>query len=77
MNVRAVMRSKIVANEHPMEIGAGDIVRLNIRTNTNMCRQSRIPRLNGEDDGHLHAMVVMPVLTDMVYRYGPPRRAPL
>jgi len=106
MNVRAVMRSKIVPNEHPMEIGAGDIVRLNIHTNmvtkvvedigggangtqtsdpasrmpntsANMCRQSRIPRLNGKDDGHLHAMVVMPVLTDMVYRYGPPRRAPL
>ena len=27
MDVRAVMRSKIVPNEHPMEIGAGDIVR--------------------------------------------------
>ena len=33
VNVRAVMRSKIVPNEHPMEFGAGDIVRLNIRTN--------------------------------------------
>jgi hypothetical protein len=104
MDVRAVMRSKIVPNEHPMEIGAGDIVRLNIRTNvvtkvvedigggangtqtsdpasrtldtsTSMCRQSRIPRLNGKDDGHLHAMVVMPVLTDTMYRYGPPRSA--
>ena len=102
MDVHAVMRSKIVANEHPMEIGAGDIVRLNIRTNVvakvaedigggangtqtsdpasrtldtsaNMCRQSRIPRLNGKDDGHLHAMVIMPVLTDTMYRYGPPR----
>jgi hypothetical protein len=40
-----------------------------------MCRQSRIPRLNGKDDGHLHAMVVMPVLTDTMYRYGPPRSA--
>ena len=87
-----------------MEIGAGDIFRLNIRTNVvakvaedigggangthtsdpasrtldtsaNMCRQSRIPRLNGKDDGHLHAMVVMPVLTDTMYRYGPPRSA--
>ena len=104
MDVRAVMRSKIVPNEHPMEIGAGDIVRLNIRTNVvtkvaedigggangtqtsdpasrtldtfaSMCRQSRIPRLNGKDDGHLHAMVVMPVLTDTMYRYGPPRSA--
>jgi hypothetical protein len=104
MNVRAVMRSKIVPNEHPMEIGAGDIVRLNIRTNVvtkvaedigggangtqtsdpaswtldtsaNMCRQRRIPRLNGKDDGHLHAMVVMTVLTDTMYCYGPPRSA--
>jgi len=82
MDVRTVMRSKIVPNEHTMEIGAGDIVCLNIRTNivakvaediggdangtqtsdsasrtldtsANMCRQSRIPRLNGKDDGHL------------------------
>ena len=74
VNVRAVMRSEVVPNEHPMEIGAGDIVRLNIPahvvaevaeyvgggangmqtsdpasrmldTSTNMCRQSRIPRL--------------------------------
>ena len=27
----AVMRSKVVPNEHSMEISAGDIVRLNIR----------------------------------------------
>jgi hypothetical protein len=27
------MHSKIVPNEHPMEIGAGDIVLLNIHTN--------------------------------------------
>ena len=27
----AVMRSKVVPNEHPIEISAGDIVRLNIR----------------------------------------------
>jgi hypothetical protein len=26
-----VMRSKVVPNEHPMKISAGDIVRLNIR----------------------------------------------
>jgi hypothetical protein len=31
VDVRAVMRSKVVPNEHPMEICAGDIVRLNIR----------------------------------------------
>jgi hypothetical protein len=31
VDVRAVMRSKVVPNEHPMEIGAGDIVHLNIR----------------------------------------------
>jgi hypothetical protein len=31
VNVRAVMRSKVVPNEHPMEISAGDVVRLNIR----------------------------------------------
>ena len=31
MDVCAVMRSKVVPNEHPMEISAGDIVRLNIR----------------------------------------------
>ncbi len=28
--VRAVMRSEVVPNEHTMEIGAGDIVHLNI-----------------------------------------------
>ena len=101
MDIYAVMRSKVVPNEHPMEISAGDIVRLNIRahvvakvaeyvgggangtqtsdpasrtldTSANMCRQSRIPRLNGKDDGNLHAMVVMPVLTDSMYCYGPP-----
>ena len=78
------MRSKIVPNEQPIEIGAGDIVCLNIRTNVvtkvvedivggangtqtsdsalrtlnnsaNMCRQSRIPHLDGKDDGHLDA----------------------
>jgi hypothetical protein len=100
-----VMHSKIVPNEHPMEIGAGDIVRLNIHTNvvtkvaedivfgangtqtsdpvsrmldtsTNMCRQSRIPRLDGKDDGHLDAVVVMPILvTVTMYRYGPPPSA--
>ena len=31
VDVHAVMRSKVVPNEHPMEISAGDIVRLNIR----------------------------------------------
>jgi hypothetical protein len=31
MDIRDVMRSKVVPNEHPMEISAGDIVRLNIR----------------------------------------------
>ncbi len=96
-----MMRSKIVPNEHLMEIGAGNIVRLNIRTNvvakvtedigggangtqtsnpasrmldasSNMFMQSWIPQLNGKDDGHLHAMVVMPVLTDSMYCYGPP-----
>jgi len=30
MDVCAVMRSKVVPNEHPMEISAGDIVLLNI-----------------------------------------------
>jgi hypothetical protein len=105
VNIRAVMHSKIVPNEHPMEIGAGDIVRLNIHTNvvtkvaedivfgangtqtsdpvsrmldtsTNMCRQSRIPRLDGKDDGHLDAVVVMPILvTVTMYRYGPPPSA--
>ena len=33
VDVRTVMRSKVVPNEHPMEIGAGDIVRLNIHAN--------------------------------------------
>ena len=105
VNIRAVMHSKIVPNEHPMEIGAGDIVRLNIHTNvvtkvaedivfgangmqtsdpvsrmldtsTNLCRQSRIPRLDGKDDGHLDAVVVMPILvTVTMYRYGPPPSA--
>ncbi len=98
------MRSEVVPNEHPMEIGAGDIVCLNIpahivakvaeyvggsangtqtsdpvsrmlNTSTNMCRQSRIPRLNGKDDGHLDAVVVVPVLTDTMYHYGPPPSA--
>jgi len=31
VDIRDVMRSKVVPNEHPMEISAGDIVRLNIR----------------------------------------------
>ena len=31
MDVCTVMRSKVVPNEHPMKISAGDIVRLNIR----------------------------------------------
>ncbi len=31
VDIRAVMRSKVVPNEHPMEISAGDIVCLNIR----------------------------------------------
>ena len=31
VDVRAVMRSEVVPNEHTMEIGARDIVRLNIR----------------------------------------------
>jgi hypothetical protein len=31
VDIRAVMRSKVVPNEYPMEIRAGDIVRLNIR----------------------------------------------
>ncbi len=31
VDVCAVMRSKVVPNEHPMEISAGNIVRLNIR----------------------------------------------
>ena len=82
MDVRTVMRSKIVPNEHMMEIGARDNVCLNIHTNVvakvaedigrganstqtsdpasrtlntsaKMCRQSRIPQLNGKDDGHL------------------------
>jgi hypothetical protein len=45
-------------------------------TSTNMCRQSRIPRLDGKDDGHLDAVVVMPILvTDTMYRYGPPPSA--
>ena len=30
VNIRAVMRSKVVPNEHPVEISAGDIVCLNI-----------------------------------------------
>jgi len=30
VDIRAVMCSKVVPNEHPMEISAGDIVRLNI-----------------------------------------------
>jgi hypothetical protein len=87
-----------------MEFGAGDIVRLNIRTNVatynaedivggangtqtsdpalrmlntsaNMYRQIWIPRLNGKDDGHLDAVVVIPVLTDTMYHYSPPPSA--
>ncbi len=98
------MRSEVVPNEHPMEIGAGDIVPLNfpahvvaevteyvgggangtqtsdpasrtLDTSTNMCRQSRIPWLDGEDDGYLDAVVVVPVLTDTMCRYGPPPSA--
>ena len=104
VNICAVMHSKIVPNEHPMEIGAGDIVRLNIHTNivtkvmediiggangmqtfdpvsrtlntsTNMCRQSRIPRLDGKDDGHLDAVLVMSVLMDTMHCNGPPPSA--
>ena len=104
VNVRTVMRSKIFPNELPMEIGAGDIVCLNIHTNivtkvtehivggangtqtsdpasrtldtsANMCRQSQIPRLDGKDDGHLDAVLVMHVLTDTMYRCGPPPSA--
>jgi hypothetical protein len=38
---------------------------------SNMCRQSRIPWLDGEDVGHLDAVVVMPVLTDAQHLHGP------
>jgi hypothetical protein len=38
---------------------------------SNMCRQSQIPRLDCEDDGHLDAVVVMPVLTDAQHLHGP------
>jgi hypothetical protein len=31
VDLRAVMHSKVVPNEHPIEISAGDIVYLNIR----------------------------------------------
>ena len=44
-------------------------------TSANMYRQIWIPRLNGKDDGHLDAVVVMPVLTDTMYRYSPPPSA--
>jgi hypothetical protein len=37
--------------------------------------KSRIHWLNGKDEGHLHAMVVMPVLTDTMYHYGQPQSA--
>jgi hypothetical protein len=95
------MCPKVIPDENLMEIGAGDIVRLNIRANVvakipkdigggangmqlsdpalrmldtsaNMCRQGRIPRLDGKDDSHLNAVVVVPVLTDMMYHYSPP-----
>ncbi len=98
------MCREVIPDENPMEIGAGDIVRFNIRANVvakipedigggangmqtsdpalrtldtsaNICRQGRIPRLDGEDDSHLNAVVVVPVLTDTMYRYGPPPRA--
>ncbi len=98
------MHSEVVPNEHPIEIGARDIVRLNIpahvvaevveyvgggangtqtsdpasrmlNTSTNMCRQSRIPWLDGKDDGHLDAVVVVHVLTDTMNHYDPPPSA--
>jgi hypothetical protein len=46
-----------------------------LNTSANMYRQIWIPRLNGKDDGHLDAVVVIPVLTDTMYHYSPPPSA--
>jgi hypothetical protein len=46
-----------------------------LETSANMCRQGRIPRLNCKDDSHLDAVVVVPILTDTLYHYGPPPHA--
>ena len=41
-----------------------------IKAPSNMWKQGRIPRLDGEDDGHLDAVVVMPVLTNVQHLHS-------